>query len=77
MLIPWQSLSSEALDNLITDFVLREGTDYGHNEVPLTEKIAQIKAQLKLKEAVIVYSQLHETVDIHPAALYSKTEKMP
>lgn len=29
MLIPWQDLSPETLENLIESFVLREGTDYG------------------------------------------------
>ncbi|WP_171489951.1 YheU family protein, partial [Acinetobacter baumannii] len=29
MLIPWQDLSPETLENLIERFVLREGTDYG------------------------------------------------
>ncbi|TIE66479.1 YheU family protein, partial [Legionella pneumophila] len=32
MLIPWQELSPEALENLIESFVLREGTDYGEHE---------------------------------------------
>ena len=29
MIIPWQDISPDALDNLIESFVLREGTDYG------------------------------------------------
>ena len=32
MLIPWQDLSPETLENLIESFVLREGTDYGEHE---------------------------------------------
>ncbi|MCV5838538.1 YheU family protein, partial [Escherichia coli] len=50
--------------NLIREFVLREGTDYGTVEVSLHDKIDQVKAQLEKGEAVIVFSALHETVDI-------------
>ncbi|MBF4283164.1 YheU family protein [Vibrio anguillarum] len=64
MLIPWQHIAPETLDNLIETFVLREGTDYGEQEVPLHQKIEQIKKQLATGEAIIVYSELHESVDI-------------
>lgn len=64
MIIPWQEISADALSNLIREFVLREGTDYGESEVSLEQKIEQVKTQLKQGEAVIVFSELHETVDI-------------
>ncbi|KYN85606.1 hypothetical protein ATY37_04520 [Vibrio cidicii] len=64
MIIPWQEISADALSNLIREFVLREGTDYGESEVSLEQKIEQVKNQLKRGEAVIVFSELHETVDI-------------
>ena len=35
MLIPWQALEPDTLNNLIEYFVLREGTDYGEQEVSL------------------------------------------
>ncbi|GHZ88637.1 hypothetical protein VCSRO177_0938 [Vibrio cholerae] len=68
MIIPWQEIAPDTLDNLIREFVLREGTDYGDIEVSLEEKIAQVRTQLQSGQAVIVYSKLHETVDIkcHP-----------
>lgn len=67
MIIPWQQLEAETLDNLIREFVLREGTDYGEMEIPLSTKIDQVKAQLASGDAVIVFSELHETVDIQRA----------
>lgn len=39
MIIPWQQVDSETLDNLLEAFVLREGTDYGEHERSLTEKL--------------------------------------
>jgi uncharacterized protein YheU (UPF0270 family) len=64
MIIPWQDIAPETLNNLISEFVLREGTDYGEHETSLEQKVAQVKQQLLKQEAVIVYSELHESVDI-------------
>lgn len=64
MIVPWQQIDPETLDNLIREFVLREGTDYGDVEVSLQNKIDQIRSQLESGEAVVVYSELHESVDI-------------
>ncbi|MGR5540481.1 YheU family protein [Vibrio campbellii] len=64
MIIPWQDIAPETLENLIREFVLREGTDYGTVEISLQDKIDQVKSQLDKGEAVIVFSELHETVDI-------------
>ncbi|MED5502878.1 MAG: YheU family protein [Pseudomonadota bacterium] len=70
MIIPWQDIAPETLENLIREFVLREGTDYGSVEVSLQSKIDQVKSQLKKGEAVIVFSELHETVDIQLKAKF-------
>lgn len=66
MLIPWQELNAETLNNLIEHFVLREGTDYGAEEIALADKVAHVQQQLQQGEAVIVFSELHETVNIMP-----------
>ena len=66
MQIPWQDLSPEALDNLIESFVLREGTDYGEHERSLEQKVSDVKRQLKSGDVVLVWSELHETVNIMP-----------
>ncbi|GAM72241.1 hypothetical protein JCM19241_1654 [Vibrio ishigakensis] len=44
--------------------MLREGTDYGSVEASLQDKVDQVLMQLKNGQAVIVYSELHETIDI-------------
>ena len=66
MQIPWQDLSPETLDNLIESFVLREGTDYGEHERSLEQKVNDVKRQLKSGDVVLVWSELHETVNIMP-----------
>ncbi|WP_115717229.1 YheU family protein [Gallaecimonas mangrovi] len=64
MIVPWQALEADTLESIIEHFVLREGTDYGDQEVPLAEKVAQVKAQLASGEAVLLWSEHHETLNI-------------
>ncbi|MFP2768564.1 YheU family protein [Oceanisphaera sp. KMM 10153] len=67
MIIPFTELSEDTLNNLIEQFVLQEGTEYGEQDISLSEKVIQVKQQLKHGKAVIVYSELHESVHIVPA----------
>lgn len=64
MIIPWQEIDQETLNNLMESIVLREGTDYGSQELSFETKVEQLKQRLKSGEAVIVYSELHESVDV-------------
>lgn len=66
MIIPHQDIDPNTLDNIIKEFVLREGTDYGMDDVEIAQKIEDVKAQLNQGSAVIVYSELYETVNIMP-----------
>ncbi|WP_462156673.1 YheU family protein [Pseudoalteromonas sp. GB56] len=74
MIIPYQELSKEALTNLIEQFILREGTDYGESEIDNTTKIEQVLGQIKRGEAVIVYSELHEEVNIMSAQQFKQMQ---
>ncbi len=64
MIIPIEALSSDALASIIDAFVLREGTDYGETEISFNEKVAQVKQQLEQGELVLVFSELHQSVNI-------------
>ncbi|ATO35047.1 hypothetical protein DZA65_04015 [Dickeya dianthicola] len=75
MIIPWQELAQETLQNLIESFVLREGTDYGEQERTLEEKVADIRRQLAQGDVVLVWSELHETVNIMPRNQLSSGER--
>jgi uncharacterized protein YheU (UPF0270 family) len=70
MIIPYTDIDQDTLNNLIEYYVLREGTDYGEQEISLSEKVAAVKRQLKTNEVVIVYSELHETVNLMPKQLF-------
>jgi Uncharacterized protein conserved in bacteria len=66
MIIPWQQIDPDTLTNLIESFVLREGTDYGLQERSLTQKVEDVRRQLASGEVVLVWSELHESVNIMP-----------
>jgi uncharacterized protein len=60
-------LAPETLQALVESFVLREGTDYGMQEVTLASKVAQVLRQLQRGEARIVFDPATESVDIRVA----------
>ena len=64
MIIPPQSLSAEALQGLIEEFITREGTDYGWDEVPLSAKVEQVRRQIEKGDVVIVFDSASETVSL-------------
>ncbi|MCH8501694.1 MAG: YheU family protein [Aliidiomarina sp.] len=64
MQIPYSEIDNDTLLRLIEHFVLREGTDYGTEEKSLAEKVEDVRKQLQSGEAIIVFSELHESVNI-------------
>jgi uncharacterized protein YheU (UPF0270 family) len=55
ILVPVERLSSEALLGLVDDFVLREGTDYGHDDPTLESKRRDVMRQIEDGEVVVVF----------------------
>lgn len=64
MIIPYEQLSSDALQGLIEEFITREGTDYGLEEISLSTKVDQVKNQLKRRDVVVVFDEITESVSI-------------
>lgn len=64
MIIPWQDLEEQTLINLVESFILREGTDYGMEELSLATKAKNLLEQIKQDKVVLVWSELHQSIDI-------------
>lgn len=64
IIVPHTELSPDALTGVIQSFVLREGTDYGVEEVSFETKVQQVLRQLERREAEIVFDQNTESIDI-------------
>lgn len=54
MLIPHDLLEADTLNNLLEDFVTREGTDNG-DETPLDVRVERARHALRRGEAVILF----------------------
>ena len=64
MNVPYDQIQPETLRNLVQEFVLREATDYGSEEVGLETKIDQVIDQLKKGKASIVFDDYSKSCSI-------------
>ncbi len=64
--VPYTELSPDLLHAVIESFVLREGTDYGVQELPLDAKVARVMGQLRRQEIKIIYDPNSDSVTIIP-----------
>jgi uncharacterized protein YheU (UPF0270 family) len=62
--IPLEALSHDALAGVIDDFIVREGTDYGHRDYDIEQKRAAVLAQLRNGRAEITYDSESQTTTI-------------
>ena len=64
VIIPPNRLSKEALNGLVEEFILREGTDYGLHEYSLEDKKKHIFSQIESKRIVIVFDPNLESTSL-------------
>ena len=62
--IPVDRLDPELLDAIIEEFILREGTDYGIQEVALDAKLAQVRRQIDRGKVVVVFDPELESCNL-------------
>ena len=62
--IPASELSYEALLGIIDAFILREGTDYGHQDFTLEQKRSRVRGMLSQGSAEIFFYPENEHIDI-------------
>lgn len=62
--VPIEQLVPETVTALIEAFILREGTNYGAEEVPLETQIRQVQAQLKKRTIKLVFDPESESCSL-------------
>lgn len=62
--VPVERLSREALLGLVDDFILREGTDYGHEEATIDAKRADVMRQIERGDVVVVFDPALESATL-------------
>lgn len=63
-LIPFESLAPETLDNVLSDIVSRDGTDYGDYDLSLDQKREQALRALRSGDAVLLFDTESETIQL-------------
>ena len=64
VVVPHTELSADALNGVIDNFILREGTDYGDRMYSHEQKVVQVLRQLERGEARIMFDPLDSSVTI-------------
>ena len=64
MVIPVSQLQEETLNNILEEFITREGTDYGDYEISLQQKVDKLKRQIVQGDVVIVFDSVLESVNL-------------
>ncbi len=64
IVIPWERLSPDALAGVIEEFVTREGTEHGRDDVPLETKVAQVKKQLAKGVVLVLFDAETQSVNL-------------
>ncbi len=71
------SLSPEALQSILESFVLREGTDYGVQEISLEKKVENLKRKLDRKDIFLVFDPNTESVTFLTKTEWAKMRPVP
>jgi uncharacterized protein YheU (UPF0270 family) len=64
LVVPFDQLSAAAQRGVVEEFVTREGTDYGHEDVTLDDKVAAVRRQIERGEVVLVFDAKTERVNL-------------
>jgi uncharacterized protein YheU (UPF0270 family) len=62
--VPYEQLDPETLQNLIQEFVTRDGNGWGEADGAIEDKAAQVMKQLRNRKAKVVYDLKSQTANI-------------
>lgn len=70
MIIPPNSMPEDTLVAVLQEFINREGTDYGAEELSLDEKVARLRPQVASGDVLIVFDDTSQSVHLVPKEQY-------
>lgn len=68
MIIPYQQLNQQTLQNLLEEYATRDGTDYGEQETSLFERVSNLRNQLHSKDILIWFDPAEHSINLILAA---------
>jgi uncharacterized protein YheU (UPF0270 family) len=66
--VPYERLEATVLRGIIEEFVLREGTDYGHAECTLEKKVETVHQQIIQGKIVVLFDPETESINLSSRA---------
>jgi uncharacterized protein YheU (UPF0270 family) len=75
--IPWRSLPSDTLQNLLEEWCTRDGTDYGEQEVPVQTRVQQLLAGLRAGQIFLVFDQQDEVYSLISREQWRQYQTIP
>ena len=73
--IPPGQLAPDILQAIIEEFIAREGTDYGEQEVPLESKVSQVKSQIESGDVLVAFDFKSESCNLFTRHEFSKLQR--
>jgi uncharacterized protein YheU (UPF0270 family) len=64
LIVPYQELAPETLTAVIKEYILSQLEDYQLESADMAQWVAQVRSKLHSGEAVVEWSEEHETVTI-------------
>ena len=64
MIIPVTSLDSDTLRRITEEFVTREGTDYGYEELTLDQKVDALLLKIRSGDVLVSFDEAMESVSL-------------
>ncbi len=64
MIIPPSKLNPDVLNNILEEFITREGTDYGQQELNLQEKVDRLYPKIMTEEVLIVFDERLQNIQL-------------
>ena len=76
MIIPIAEIAPETLHAILQEFVTREGTDYGLQELSLQQKMEVLMQKVKSGAVVVVYDETSESVNLMDVKAYNASNSL-
>jgi uncharacterized protein len=67
VIVPWQDIPVDTLQNMLEEFVSRDGTDYGEREIALATRVEQVRELLRKGRVVIWFDDATESISLFDA----------
>ena len=73
--IPWESIESETLTNILAEYVTRDGTDYGEQEVPTDTKVSQVRRLLAQGTCVLIFQPEDQSLTLMDTQVWKQMQR--